>query len=146
MIMEKPVEGQMFGCNDQNPPTQYTPYQLSRIADLLYSGHSAGLPESSVQKMFSSLPDAMKLEFNYSCWKYTKPQYIPTQTHQFKLSPLTNPRIILTICPEDDLVILELGQQDILPKKAHCTAIFDVIQGSTIQLEALSDEVYHNEQ
>lgn len=48
-------------------PEDYTEEQLSRVYDMLYSAEQAGLEPKLV---FSVIPENMKLEFNYSNWKY----------------------------------------------------------------------------
>lgn len=68
--MEKGVHGVIMGCHDQGVPEIYTEEQLSRVHDMLYNAHRAGLPREDIQKIFSTLPEMMKLEFNYSCWRY----------------------------------------------------------------------------
>jgi hypothetical protein len=62
--MNKPQPGQAFGTNDQGPPENNTPDQLSRVADLLYTAHEVGGRELA-QKVFRLLPDNTKGEFNY---------------------------------------------------------------------------------
>lgn len=66
-MLEKPVHGSPHGCTDQRKPETHTEKQLSRVYDMLYAAEQAGL---QAQKIFNSLPDSMKLEFNYSNWRY----------------------------------------------------------------------------
>ena len=35
-----------------------------------FAAQEAGLEKNQIQQIFSSLPEAMKLEWNYSNWKY----------------------------------------------------------------------------
>jgi hypothetical protein len=70
MILETPVHGEQHGCHDQAQPTDNSEYQLSRIYDMLFAAQEAGLLKDQIQKIFSSLPETMKLEFNYSNWRY----------------------------------------------------------------------------
>ena len=67
--MQKPKPGQAFGTNDQDEPTEHTPDELSRIADLLYAAHNVGGRELS-QKVFKMLPKSATGEFNYAKWEY----------------------------------------------------------------------------
>jgi hypothetical protein len=69
-MLEKPVHGSQHGCTDQGQPTEHTEEQLSRVYDMLYAAEQAGVNPDQTQKIFSSLPDSMKLEFNYSNWRY----------------------------------------------------------------------------
>ena len=68
--METAVHGEQHGCHDQGHPTENSEYQLSRIYDMLFAAQEAGLSEDQIQKIFSTLPDSTKLEFNYSNWRY----------------------------------------------------------------------------
>lgn len=67
--MKKPQPGQAFGTNDQGPPEDHTPDELSRLADLLYAANVVGGKELA-QKVFKLVPDSMKGEFNYAKWEY----------------------------------------------------------------------------
>ena len=66
-------DGDQLGCTDMGAPEQYTPEQLSRVHDLLLAAQrledSADVPMLTATT-FKSLPEALKLEFNYSNWKY----------------------------------------------------------------------------
>lgn len=63
----KPTPGRQYGTTDQGPPEDYTEYQLSRIADILYAAQEAKLDP---KKFWKILPDNMKMEWNYAKWKY----------------------------------------------------------------------------
>ena len=67
--MKKPQSGQAFGTNDQGPPENHTPDELSRLADLVYAANLVGGKELA-QKVFKVVPDSMKGEFNYAKWEY----------------------------------------------------------------------------
>ena len=67
--MKKPQPGQAFGTNDQGPPENHTPDELSRLADLVYAANLVGGKELA-QKVFKVVPDSMKGEFNYAKWEY----------------------------------------------------------------------------
>ena len=71
--MKKPQPGQSFGTNDQAPPENHTPDQLSRAADMLYCAHEVGGKELA-QKVFKLLPGSLKGEFNYAKWEYVAPK------------------------------------------------------------------------
>ena len=66
-FVKKPKPGQQFGATDTAAPEDYTPAQLSRLADAMYYAKKAGL---SPQKVFSLAPQKMKGEWNYANWKY----------------------------------------------------------------------------
>ena len=68
-MMKKPQPGQAFGTNDQGPPENNTPDELSRVADLVYAANLVGGKELA-QKVFKLVPDSMKGEFNYAKWEY----------------------------------------------------------------------------
>ncbi|MDD5649445.1 MAG: hypothetical protein PHF86_03360 [Candidatus Nanoarchaeia archaeon] len=71
----KPVKhGAQCGCNDMAPPEKYTAEQLSRVRDLLMAAEKVEETAQSLlpTTVFRSLPEAMKLEFNYSNWKYVE--------------------------------------------------------------------------
>jgi len=70
--MKKPQPGQAFGTNDQGPPENHTPDELSRLADLLYAANIVGGDKGRelAQKVFKLVPDSMKGEFNYAKWEY----------------------------------------------------------------------------
>lgn len=65
--MQKPIEGQRMGCNDQGAPIKYTEEQLSRLADALYYVSLVGLDRMAVWAM---VPVDMKGEYIYSNWGY----------------------------------------------------------------------------
>lgn len=67
VIKRKP--GDRFGCTDTAPPSDSNDYELSRILDVL---DKAPDPDKK-QEYFRSLPDPVKLEFNYSRWSYVAP-------------------------------------------------------------------------
>jgi hypothetical protein len=67
--MDKPFEGKRYGCSDTSPPEMYSSYQLSRLADAMYSAQEAGLDPKDVFKL---APEGMKLEWNYSHWSYRR--------------------------------------------------------------------------
>ena len=69
-FLSTPVHGEQHGCTDQGKPETCSEYQLSRIYDMLFAAQEAGLEKNQIQQIFSSLPEAMKLEWNYSNWKY----------------------------------------------------------------------------
>ncbi|MDD5649760.1 MAG: hypothetical protein PHF86_04970 [Candidatus Nanoarchaeia archaeon] len=66
-------DGDQLGCTDMDAPEEYTPEQLSRVHDLLLVAQrledSANVPMLTTQT-FRLLPETLKLEFNYSNWKY----------------------------------------------------------------------------
>ena len=65
--MDKPRAGKAYGSTDQAAPEKYTPEQLSRLTDAMYNAQEAGI---DYQAVFKLAPDDMKLEWNYSKWKY----------------------------------------------------------------------------
>jgi hypothetical protein len=67
MTMSKPVPGRQYGCNDTSAPEQFTPAQLSRLADAMFAAQEAGL---NFKDVFFLAPPNMKMEWNYSNWKY----------------------------------------------------------------------------
>lgn len=67
MALTKPTHGRQYGCNDTAHPEQHTPAQLSRLTDAMYAAQEAGL---DYKEVFRQAPDSMKLEWNYSNWKY----------------------------------------------------------------------------
>ena len=71
--MERPIHGTQHGCTDTGAPTEHTEDQLSRVYDMLYAAEQAGLDHEQVRKIFTTLPESMKLEFNYSNWRYCNP-------------------------------------------------------------------------
>lgn len=71
--MKKPQPGQAFGTNDQGPPENHSPEELSRLADLVYAAHTIG-GKALAQKVFKLVPDSMKGEFNYAKWEYVAPK------------------------------------------------------------------------
>lgn len=66
-MIKQPQVGRQHGCNDTGAPETHTAAELSRLLDALYAAQEAGL---SVRDAFALAPDTMKLEFNYSNWKY----------------------------------------------------------------------------
>jgi len=68
--LSTPVHGEQHGCHDQAKSPTYSEYQLSRIYDMLFAAQEAGLLKEVVQKIFAILPEDMKLDWNYSNWKY----------------------------------------------------------------------------
>jgi hypothetical protein len=70
LMLNLPVHGEQHGCNDQGAPSSHSEEELSRVYDMLYSAEQAGLGHEQVRKIFSTLPESMKLEFNYSNWRY----------------------------------------------------------------------------
>jgi len=72
-MLEKPTLFSQHGCADQSNPTIHSEETLSRVFDMLYAAEQAGLDKTQVNKIFSILPETMKLEFNYSNWKYREP-------------------------------------------------------------------------
>ncbi len=69
-MLKPPVHGEQHGCYDQGKPEKYTEKQLSRVYDILFAAEQADLNKAQVNQVFATLPDSMKLEFNYSNWKY----------------------------------------------------------------------------
>ena len=67
--MQKPEVGKKYGCSDQGPPQNTTQWALSRVADMLYAAFQLGGHEL-MQKVFMTLDDSVKLEFNYARWTY----------------------------------------------------------------------------
>lgn len=72
--------GEQLGCTDTAAPEAYTEEQLSRVHDLLLAAQRL---EDSVENLegvrslplltsqtFKLLPETLKLEFNYSNWRY----------------------------------------------------------------------------
>jgi hypothetical protein len=74
--MKKAYHGQQFGCNDTGAPETYTAEQLSRVRDMLFAAEKvepiAEMQDKLVSSIFKMLPEAMKLELNYSNWKYVE--------------------------------------------------------------------------
>lgn len=71
--MERPIHNSQHGCTDTSAPSEHSENTLSRILDMLYAAEQAGLDHEQVTAIFSTLPDSMKLEFNYSNWRYRNP-------------------------------------------------------------------------
>ena len=67
--MEPPYEGKGMGCWDQGPPIDFTPYELSRVYDMLFIAE-VELGEEVQRRIWMALPNELKLEFNYSNWSY----------------------------------------------------------------------------
>lgn len=65
--LSKPTVGRNYGATDTAAPEKYTPEQLSRLTDAMYNAQEAGLDYKAVFKL---APDDMKMEWNYSKWKY----------------------------------------------------------------------------
>jgi len=68
--MKKAIQGEQYGTSDMGKPIACTEEQLSRVYDVLYNAEKAGLKKDVIKKIFMCLPEDMKLEFNYSNWKY----------------------------------------------------------------------------
>jgi len=68
--MKKPYHGEQFGCFDQGKPINHTEYELSRVYDMLYAAELTNLSSDNIKKIFSILPESLRLEYNYSNWKY----------------------------------------------------------------------------
>ncbi len=62
----KPVVGEQCGATDGGNP-HYTSWQLSRLTDLMYTANKIGIDPN---KIFKLAPDGMKIDWNYSSWKY----------------------------------------------------------------------------
>jgi hypothetical protein len=66
-------DGDQLGCTDMAAPEKYTPAQLSRLHDFLLAAQrfedAADVPLLTAHA-FKLLPETLKLEFNYSKWKY----------------------------------------------------------------------------
>jgi hypothetical protein len=60
--------GQQCGCTDQAPSEVYTDYQLSRLADIFKL--ALEIDKNFALQMWEFFPTSIKLEFNYSNWKY----------------------------------------------------------------------------
>ena len=70
MPLEFPTHNSQHGCYDQGAPLDNSEHTLSRIYDMLYAAEQAGLNHEQVKTIFSTLPESIKLEFNYSNWRY----------------------------------------------------------------------------
>lgn len=70
-MIPHPYEGKQLGCTDQAPPTTHTPFQLSRALDAMIAAQEATDDPKAAQRVFRTFPDNLKLEFNYSFWRYT---------------------------------------------------------------------------
>lgn len=64
-----PQAGHKFGCNDTSAPVSCTPYQLSRVYDILRLAEAAF--GTDVKKtVWASFDTKVKVDFNYSSWAY----------------------------------------------------------------------------
>jgi hypothetical protein len=69
MALTKPFVGRQYGCNDTSGPENYTAYQLSRLTDAMFAAQQAGLDYKDI---FILAPAPMRMEWNYSNWKYVE--------------------------------------------------------------------------
>jgi hypothetical protein len=60
--------GDQCGCHDQGPPETYADEQLSRVHDILKLADEIG--DRTKISIWTALPTKLKLEFNYSNWRY----------------------------------------------------------------------------
>ena len=60
--------GAQCGCYDQGPPVTYADEQLSRLSDILELADEIG--DRTKIAIWVALPRDLKLEFNYSNWRY----------------------------------------------------------------------------
>lgn len=60
-----------MGCTDTAPPTHATPYELSRIKDVIDALKAAGI---DVDPFWKTIPYNVRVEFNYSRWDYEAAQ------------------------------------------------------------------------
>ena len=81
ITVKKP--GTQMGCTDTGSPETCTEQQLSQVHDLLLAAQR--LEDSATEEqrgfgmltaqVFKLLPENIKLEFNYSNWKYRRVEY-----------------------------------------------------------------------
>lgn len=67
--------GTQMGCTDTDKPENYTEDQLSLLHDLLLAAQRLEDNTNTAMltaQVFKLLPEMLKLEFNYSNWKYRK--------------------------------------------------------------------------
>jgi hypothetical protein len=63
------IHGTQYGCNDTGAPEGVTAAALSSVLDALdLLRHAFG--DEAANAMFRTLPDNVKLSFNYANWKY----------------------------------------------------------------------------
>ena len=56
-----------MGCSDQGHPEVYSEVELSLLQHFMETAFLLGISKSAA---FGLVPDAMKMEFNHSNWKY----------------------------------------------------------------------------
>lgn len=68
--MNAPVrqDGEAFGCTDGAPPEGVSEERLSRILDAVDACRVVG--DEGANAFFRTLPDEVKMSFNYSKWRY----------------------------------------------------------------------------